>query len=212
MAVAIAIALAFRSLLRHGFMPILLVVTVLGVTYASGLFEQATSHYLERGTEETGRGPLWPAATQRFLASPLVGVGVSNIATYMPERRDPIASPHNSFLYFALSSGILPLSFFIVFWIQAVRASFSHVGRLGDGVFRIPFLVFAFSSAMLGDLGFLSPWGLLAISVGAGSGICYGTDRAPLIRRSGRLRAAQPLGRRSWNMNPVPRSRREICE
>src|SRR5207247_1615925 len=61
-ATVLAITLGFRTFLKRGFVPVLAVVILAGVALASGLFDQASSKYKERGTEETGREILWPEA------------------------------------------------------------------------------------------------------------------------------------------------------
>ena len=72
--------------------------------------------------EETGRELLWPAAIDRIFSSPFVtlfGGGPSNVTLDIAGHPESIG-PHNTFLFFALSSGVIPLAFFIAFWIQAV--------------------------------------------------------------------------------------------
>ena len=138
--------------------------------------------------EETGREILWPAAIERIFSSPFVtlfGVGLSNVAMDIIRARNSIP-PHNTFLFFALSSGVVPLAFFIAFWIQAVWRAAHAKSQEGDS-FRIPYLIFAFVGAMFGDLGFMSPWGLLALSVGAGSVLVYATASRSLYMSVTRL-------------------------
>lgn len=200
-AAVLAITVGFRGLLKRGFIPLLVIIALAGIIYESGLFEQAVSHYSDRGMEETGREKLWPAAIDRIFTSPLVGVGISDIGMSLSSsyKKSP---PHNSFLYFALSSGVLPLAFYVAFWIQATRRSFLHAEGLKDGSFRIPYLLYTFVCVMLGDLGFMSFWALLALSVGAGSGISYSTKRRPVMRAVRGRRMAQLLGHRSRAANP----------
>ena len=188
---AIAVTVGFRGILRRGFVPVLTVIMILGLFFASGLFDRAISHYEKRGMEETGRELIWPAVIERIAAAPLIGVGALNVGTYAlhEDRQSP---PHNSFLFFALSSGIIPSVFYVVFWIQAVWRSFSHTERFKDVSFRIPFLLYTFVSVMIGDLGFMAAWALLALSVGAGWRAADQPKRV-LIRRSGGRQTAQPL-------------------
>jgi O-antigen ligase len=79
--------------------------------------------------------------------------------------------PHNSFLYIALSSGVVPLVLWMAFWVQALRKSRADSGRLAERPFRIPFLLYTFGVVMLGDRGFISPWAFAALSVAADSNI-----------------------------------------
>ena len=188
---AIALTVGFRGILRRGFVPILALIVIVGIALESGLFELAISNYEKRGAEESGRELIWPAVIKRISASPLLGVGVSKVGTYAlhEDRQSP---PHNSFLFFALSSGIIPSVFYVAFWIQALWRSFSHTERFKDVSFRIPFLLYTFVSVMIGDLGFMAAWALLALSVGAGWRAADQPKRV-LIRRSGGRQTAQPL-------------------
>jgi O-antigen ligase len=112
--------------------------------------------------EQSGRERLWPAAVERIFTAPLVGVGISDATMdIMPPKRSP---PHNSFLYFALASGVIPLALWVAFWIQALRRSLAASETEEAAAFRIPFLLYTFTIVMLGDLGFTSPWALIALS------------------------------------------------
>jgi O-antigen ligase len=206
LACALAITVGFRRFLSRGFVPLLLLIILTGVVYESGLFDPIASVYGERGTEDTGREVLWPQVIERILASPFFGVGASNVATFVPERGDSIASPHNSFLYFALSSGIVPLTFYVVFWLKTAWRNFSNIKRSEDDAFRLPLLIFTFVTVMLGDTGFMSPWALPALSFAAGTYISHGPRTRGLIRGSGRARILQTIGRRRKPTNSFAHS------
>src|SRR5262249_13649683 len=168
-ATALAITVAFRRLLRRGFVPVLLLIIVIGVVIESGLFDQVISHYTERGMEETGRERLWPEAIERIFASPLttfIGVGMSNVGSDVLHA-GWATPPHNTFLFFALSSGIIPLVLLIIFWFRAARKSFFSIDQSDHGPFRIPFLLYVFVIFNISDAPSV-PWTLLALSVGAG--------------------------------------------
>ena len=172
-ATALALTVGLRRLLKRGFAPVLALVILAGIIYASGLFDAAFSNYAERGMEETGREILWAAAIDRIFSSPLVslfGVGEPHILfELVPGKYSP---PHNAFLHFALSSGVLPFAFFLGFWIQAAWRS-AHAKGQEANPFRIPYLIFFFLHMMAGDLGFMSPAGLFGLSVAAGSAVVY---------------------------------------
>jgi O-antigen ligase len=185
--VAAAITIGFRGVLKRGFVPLLALIILSGVAYESGLFDQAISRYTERGMEETGRELLWPAAIERIFASPLFGVGMSNVNSYVMGIPAP---PHNSFLYFALSSGVVPLAFYVAFWIQAAWSSAVHAKGGEADSFRLPYLVFIFVVVMFGDSGFMSPPALLALSVAAGSGVVYGKKRLLVVRVGNKVKFA----------------------
>jgi hypothetical protein len=183
-ALALAITVAFRRLLRRGFVPVIMIVTLTGIVYASGLFDAAISRYAMRGMEETGRELAWPAAIERIFSSPFVtlfGVGEPDIGMYVTSSPTAI-TPHNSFLRFWLSSGVVPFAFFLAFWIQAARQSAMNGNRQESDAYRLPFLLFTFVDLMFGDTSFMSLWALLAVSVAAGSTVVHGRQRFVSVR------------------------------
>jgi O-antigen ligase len=199
--VTLAIVVALRSVLRRGFIPVLLLCVLLGAIYESGVFDTAISNYSSRGMVETGRERLWPAAVERILSSPVVGVGISNVGL------DVLGSghtnpPHNSFLWFALASGFFPFALYCAFWIQALKRSL-HTQDVRDGPFRLPYLIFAFGAAMFGDSGFMSSWALLAFSVAAGSHISNQTRR--LVTTASRQALSPMLGHRAAGTTALAR-------
>src|SRR5262249_20680242 len=117
-AVAIAVIIAARHILKRGFLPVLLLVVPVFLIFSSGYFDQTIGFYEERGAEDSGRFAVWPLVIERFLDSPLIGV--DDVATYVPEMQKEI-TPHNSFLFVGLASGIIPLAFFVAYWIKAVK-------------------------------------------------------------------------------------------
>ena len=187
LATALAITVGLRGLLRRGFVPLLALIILAGVFSLSGLFEKAVSSYTQRGLEETGREVLWPMAVDRFLTSPLGGVGESNILL-RPPMSSKASPPHNAFLHVALSSGVVPFAFFLAFWIQAARRTVHAKGQDGDS-FRLPYLVFTFVTNMTGDTEFMSIWGLFALSLAAGSAVVYGKQRLHVARVGNKIRS-----------------------
>jgi O-antigen ligase len=164
---AVALTVASRHMLKRAFVPVLLFVLLGGLVFESGLINHITSNYGERATEETGRFLLWPLIVNRISESPLVGVGVTQITTYIPERGGSISTPHNSFLFFALSSGFVPFAFFLGFWIRAVGTSVRDAGRSEYGPFRVPLLLYALISFLVSDVS-AETWSVLALAVSAG--------------------------------------------
>src|SRR5262249_48910505 len=102
MAVGIAAIVALRHVFYRGFVPALLLATLSSVILFSGLFDHIIASYEERGTEDSGRLEVWPLAIERFLASPLSGVGTENVGTAVADGR--YITPHNIFLYVGLSA------------------------------------------------------------------------------------------------------------
>jgi O-antigen ligase len=181
---ALALTVAFRRFLKRAFLPALLFTLLGAAVLASGLFDYIIANYEERGMEETGRLLVWPVIIQRFLESPIVGVGMSRIMTWVPEGSQSMP-PHNSFLFFALSSGVVPFALYIAFWLRAAWRSVSDVGQSEYRPFRLPFLLFAFMACVTGDPT-TAPWALLTLSVGAGSGISH--HRKRLLAAYSRIR------------------------
>jgi hypothetical protein len=191
LATATGVTIAFRGPLKRGFLPLLAFITLGGIIFNLGVFDQMISHYATRGMEDTGRAAVWLLAIERFLNSPLLGVGGANVATHVPGRAHPFA-PHNTFIYFALSSGVLPLVFFVTWWIRAAQNAFSYSERQTNSPFRLPFLVCTFWNVLFGDLGFMSPWGVVALCIAMAPNMLYRVH--PLTVRSvGRGQAAQAL-------------------
>jgi hypothetical protein len=76
--------------------------------------------------------------------------------------RHQVLTPHNTFIWFAVSAGILPLALFIGWWIRMARAALSKQAQI-DGVFWLPLLVHALIVSISGDLGFMQPWAILVL-------------------------------------------------
>ena len=190
-ALAVAVLFALRRILKRGFAPLLLLFSLVWVLFLFGIFDTAAESFLARAEEDTGRTEVWPLVIQRYLESPLVGVGASQMGTYVPGR---IAyMPHNSFLCFALTSGSIPLVFFIVYWIRSFKLSFKLPGPLDYGAFRIPFLVYTLMVCMAGDFLFMNPWALLALCIPSAA---TGRVRSKTARRTQTHLAEQAIARR----------------
>jgi len=190
LAFAIATTVALRRLLKRGFLPLLLLFMLGWIAYESGLFEQATAAFATRGTEETGRFFIWPLAIERFLSSPLAGVGGANVATYVPAmgRR---ATSHNAFIGIALASGVVPLVFFIAYWVRAIRGAWhSNAKRHPDAPFLTPLLVYTFLVEMASAGLFMSEWAVLTLSMALAAGAPHRARRI-VLQRIGRHATAE---------------------
>jgi O-antigen ligase len=162
LAVVAATVFALRRSLKRGFLPLLGLTILAWFAFESGLFAQAVTFYENRGTEETGRFLVWPLAIERFLNSPLIGVGIAHVETFVPP--DSHFSPHNSFLYIALASGVVPLAFFTAYWVLAARgARRSSADQSVDAPFRIPLVVFAFLTSCASNAAFMAPWATVGL-------------------------------------------------
>jgi O-antigen ligase len=186
MAVAITGIIASRRLLKRGFVPLLLFAILGSAFFVSGLFDEAVGHYEKRGTEESGRLLVWPLAIERFLESPLAGVGVGKLGTYVPEMGTEI-TPHNGFLYIALGAGILPLALFVGYWCQATKGTWQSRKRgLPNASFQIPLLVYAFIVSSFGASAFMFPWAVVSLCQAVTRNKARGIVR--IVRRSEAVR------------------------
>src|SRR5262249_35960075 len=132
----------------------------------------------------------------------LFGVGESQISLQLTARRETV--PHNAFLHFALSSGVVPFAFFLAFWIQIAWRSVHAKGQDGDS-FRLPYFIFAFVMNMAGDWDIFTPWGLFAVSVAAGSAVVYGKQHLLIVRVGNKIRVGLFPGHRSPKTSTVAR-------
>jgi O-antigen ligase len=157
-AAALCIVLAFRRVLKRGFVPALSLVSMAWLAYGFGLLDQSAASYAQRGAEETGRLLVWPLAMQRFLASPLIGVGADHVRTYIPSV-DAVLVPHNGFIFIALAAGAVPLLFFTAYWAWLFMISFGRDARLHeDATFHTSLLLYSFLITMGLNQVFMSPW------------------------------------------------------
>ena len=161
--IILAVIIALRRVLKRGFLPVLLLAALVSVVLVSGIFDQAITSYSARGTEDTGRFAVWPIAVERLLASPLFGVGPEKIATYVPETNQEL-TPHNAFLYVGLMSGIIPLSFFILYLLKGIRGGCELTRKgLQDASFQLPLIIYVLIQALFLAGVFMSPWAIVVL-------------------------------------------------
>jgi len=155
--VALSTVLCFRYQLKRGFIPILIAVALACGAFAFGFFDNTIGNYVNRGTEEEGRTGVIPYAFQRFLDHPLAGVGVGNIGTVVPGHENGTA-PHNAFLFFALSSGILPIFLFLAYLAAgfkgALRSTFNHP----YSGYLMPLFAYCAIALLFNDTVYMFPW------------------------------------------------------
>jgi O-antigen ligase len=162
-----ALTVALRGQLKGAFLPLMMLMFMGWVAYEAGAFQGIVSSYTDRGLAESGRLAVWPAVFDRFLNSPLFGVGESKIDTWAPRARIPI-SPHNGFLYVALAGGIIPLIFFVLYCWKAWSAVFRRARQSKESPFILPLLVFTFVVVSLSNGPFMFPWAIVTLSTAVG--------------------------------------------
>ena len=195
LAVMIATIVALRHLLKRGFLPVLGLAMLVSIIYALGLFDRVGASYAARGMEETGRFEVWPLALERFLNSPLVGVGVSNAGTRVP-RSTGETMPHNSFLYFALASGIIPLAFYVAYWWRVGRSALrAYTERTVDAPFCLPLVLYSFLISQTTSM-LMEPWTIVTLCTAMATGAprCL---RRIIVRPIQRVKTAEHIEARS---------------
>jgi O-antigen ligase len=154
LAVAIAIVIASRTFLKHGFFPLLLSICGAWLVIELGIFEQSAKLYATRGAEETGRLDIWPLIVESFYESPWIGVGHLRSGAITPDGR--FYTPHNGFLYIAQTSGIIPLMLFIAYWVRVTWVAFKgSTGLDTNKIFYLPFLAYCFITVNVGNYTFM---------------------------------------------------------
>jgi len=163
--VVIATVIAFQKVFKRSYLPILGILTLLWVIYIAGIFDDLIGYYLSRGTEETGRSRLWAWGFSGFLESWWAGVGFSN-AVFTDGATKQGYGPHNSFLFMGLSSGIVPLAFYIAYLVQVTRGAIrARTQGSPDSPYILPLVSFAMLSLMVADGTFMSPWHMVIFSL-----------------------------------------------
>src|SRR5690606_17287533 len=72
---------------------------------------------------------------------------------------------HNSFLFMALASGVIPLVFFLVYWLQAGRnALLEAIRGEGEAAFLLPLLIYAFLVVNASNAPFLQSWVIVVLA------------------------------------------------
>lgn len=169
-AFALATVVASRRLLKRGFLPVLFLIILIWALYELGVFQQTATFYAARATEDTGRMRVWPLAIELFLQSPLAGVGVSNAKLPLPSWHRLVV-PHNSFLFIAAASGVIPLMFFVAYWLRAVSGILRmDAKRSADTPFHLPLLIYAFCIAQVLNDPFTSSWMTVTLSTALAAG------------------------------------------
>lgn len=168
LAIVLACIVGFRSALKRSFIPLLSLVFLISLVFMSGVFDEEIGYYAARGAEESGRETLWPAALERIVESPWVGLGLGDIRIYSGRR---FINPHNGLLHIALGGGIVPVVCFL-----------AYLGRVGRGTLRIlqtvhvgeaallpPLITFGLFEIMMLDMVFMAPWTIVAFGLTAGA-------------------------------------------
>jgi O-antigen ligase len=161
---AISLVISFRRQLRRAFVPLCLITVLAGVVLASGMADRVIEHYTNRGMEDSGRVELWPAGLAKYKQSPLFGYGVSGTGVYILNE-DHTRAVHNTALWVALSSGIVPLIFFFGYWLMGLRGALKTSPQSPFYAYVLPLWAYALFEDQFTSLGFLEPWSIFAVSI-----------------------------------------------
>jgi len=165
-AVLIAVIVTFRRLLKRGFIPVLTLSILLFIVHQAGLFQPMVDRFKVRTQEDSGRLTVWNLGLQRLIDSPLTGEGASHTGIDVREMGRGITTPHNPFLFLALASGIVPLIFFLLYLIQAVRSTLRACRqRRPDAPLFCSLLVFVLVAIIPASLDFASQWAMVTLTV-----------------------------------------------
>ena len=163
-AVAASLLVAGRRMMKAGLLPGLLLIVILLGLLEVGVFDRAIYSYSRRAGEETGRLLIWPLLLDKFMDSPLVGIGVTNAGAVSPSTGTFI-TPHNSFLLFAVASGIVPFLLFCLYCgrsaVAALRANPDHQ----DSMYYLPLVLYTVLTTSAGNMDFMAPWAVLSLAV-----------------------------------------------
>jgi O-antigen ligase len=165
--IILACAVGFRAELKRSFVPVLSLGLLLCFVYVFGIFDEELGQYLSRATEESGRGRLWPAAVERILDSPWIGVGLDDIKIRMGAGR--FVNPHNPILHIALGVGLIPVMCFLGYLAQVAIGTRWVIQRVqvGEASLLPPLAIFGLFEIMTLDMAFMTPWVVVIFGLAA---------------------------------------------
>lgn len=171
LAVTASLLVASRRLLKVGLLPAFLLAGLALGLMEFGVFDQAARSYSLRAGEETGRFLVWPLLIEGFLNSPLIGTGASHAGAVTITGK--FITPHNSFLFFAVASGVIPL---VLFCTYCVRSGLSglrrHSSDIQDAPYHLPFVTYTVLIICAGNLDFMAPWAIVSLAVPISAAAC----------------------------------------
>lgn len=163
-ALSAALLVASRRLFKDSF-PLLLLLGALAYgAMLLGVFDTALKSYGLRATEETGRLRIWPMLIEKFLNAPLLGIGASHAGAV--DAGGKFITPHNGFMLIGVSSGIVPLIFFVGHWVKASTAALrAYIVNWPGSEFQLPLLVYALLVTNSGNQSFMAPWAIVCLAL-----------------------------------------------
>jgi O-antigen ligase len=199
--VALATVIATWRTLRRSVAPLLLLFFCVLMMIGSGLFDRTITFYEARQSEETGRLLTWPLVMSEVAASPLSGIGVSHAGLFVAAK-NKVFTPHNGFLFLAMTGGILPVLFFSRYWwLAGKRAIRATRANAPDAPFVLPLVVFAFVTTSLTNQAFTVDWVIVTLAIAlTQDGIPHVAERSRMAALRHRRHAVGPAIRRHSNL------------
>jgi hypothetical protein len=183
-AAALSVVFALRRLLNRGFLPLLGLASAAWIAFVLGLFDRPAALYAERGLEDTGRLQAWPLAIARVLEFPAAGVGADHVLIELPATGSTV-TPHNTLIFIALASGLVPLLLFVAYCAQLVRSAFSASSAADpETPFHRVLLLYTFLIAMNLNVVFMLPWAMATFASVSVGGIVANARRHAIRARS----------------------------
>ena len=169
LAIVLACVVGFRSELKRSFVPLLALVLLMCLVYVSGVFDEEIAYYTARGSEESGRGRLWPLALERILDSPWVGNGLGDIL--IRTRSGKFMNPHNGLLHIGLGAGIVPVISFLAYCghVAAGAVRMMRSVQVGEAAILPPLVVFGLFETLILDFAFMTSWIVVVFGLAAGA-------------------------------------------
>ena len=169
-AVFVACLVGFRSALKRSFAPLMAFAILIYLVYLFGVFDEWLDYYLLRGTEESGRGRIWPAALDRISGSPWIGFGLDDVKVLNGYGK--LVNPHNPLLHLMLGVGVIPTICFLGYVFRAIAGAVRLVRREqeGEAMILLPLVVFASLEVMNLDFAFMLPWVVVVFGLAARAG------------------------------------------
>jgi hypothetical protein len=156
-AIAASLLVTSRQLLRVGLFPALILAGLLFGLVEIGVFDRAINAFSRRGAEDSGRLQIW-----QFINSPLIGKGASHARAFT---NGIFRTPHNSFLLFAVASGIVPLLLVCAYCFRSGMAAVRANSADQDFMFYLPLVVYTVLITSAGNLDFMTPWAIVSLAV-----------------------------------------------
>jgi O-antigen ligase len=161
-AIAASLLVASRKLLKVGFLPLLLLAVLLLGLVELGIFDQVFHLYSQRGIKDSGRLQTWPFVFDKFLDSPVIGIGASNVGVFTAGR---VRTPHNGFLLLAAASGIVPLILFCAYVFRSGMAALRTPVSDQDVAFYLPLFTYTVLMTNAGNMEFAAHWAVVSFAV-----------------------------------------------